>query len=172
MFCIVVILFSDRADHSAFDGRTMPQDSSRRCDEGHTSLALSVIARLCAPNTVTANVPAIEPTSDPAALKPGSAAAMTANRYLIDGCWMQFFLYEIVARVVAIYLCVDCNRRFWNGLAERKIEIVSDDILDWSTWVFQRDEMPVRYWMSMAGNITTLLACLVVAIFGWWHPNG
>lgn len=23
---------------------------------------------------------------------------------------MQFFLYEIVARIVAIYLCVDCGR--------------------------------------------------------------
>jgi hypothetical protein len=34
---------------------------------------------------------------------------------------MQFFLYEIVARIVAIYLCVYCSRKLWYGLAERKI---------------------------------------------------
>ena len=34
---------------------------------------------------------------------------------------MQFFLYEIVARIVAIYLCVDCSRKLWHGLVERKI---------------------------------------------------
>jgi hypothetical protein len=34
---------------------------------------------------------------------------------------MQFFLYEIVARIVAIYLCVDCSGRLWRGLVERKI---------------------------------------------------
>ncbi len=34
---------------------------------------------------------------------------------------MQFFLYEIVARIVAIYLCVDCYRKLRNGLVERKI---------------------------------------------------
>jgi len=33
---------------------------------------------------------------------------------------MQFFLYEVVARIVAIYLCVDCSRRLWYGLVERK----------------------------------------------------
>jgi hypothetical protein len=34
---------------------------------------------------------------------------------------MQLFLYEVVARIVAIYLCVDCWRKLRNGLAERKI---------------------------------------------------
>jgi hypothetical protein len=28
---------------------------------------------------------------------------------------MQFFLYEIVARIVAIYLCFDCGRDVWHG---------------------------------------------------------
>jgi hypothetical protein len=84
---------------------------------------------------------------------------------------MQFFLYEIVARLVAIYLCVDCGRRFWTGLAERKIELDCDDILDWSTWVFHREEMPVRYWIAMVLNMITLAACFIVAIFGWFQPN-
>jgi hypothetical protein len=34
---------------------------------------------------------------------------------------MQFFLYEIVARIVAIYLCVYSIRKVRSGLVERKI---------------------------------------------------
>jgi hypothetical protein len=49
---------------------------------------------------------------------------------------MQFFLYEIVARIVAIYLCVDCSRKLWYGLVERKIAYFKPDFLDrWSNWV-------------------------------------
>jgi len=33
---------------------------------------------------------------------------------------MQFFVYEIVARIVAIYLCVHCSRKLWYGLVEKK----------------------------------------------------
>jgi len=33
---------------------------------------------------------------------------------------MQFFLYEIVARIVAIYLCFDCSHKLRYGLVERK----------------------------------------------------
>jgi len=84
---------------------------------------------------------------------------------------MQFFLHEIVARAVAIYFCIDCSRRFWNGLVERKAELEGEDILDWESWFFHRDEMPVRYWMAMGLNMITLVACLIVAIFGWFHPN-
>ena len=29
---------------------------------------------------------------------------------------MRFFLYEIVARIVAIYLFLDCSRKLWYGL--------------------------------------------------------
>jgi hypothetical protein len=43
---------------------------------------------------------------------------------------MQFFLYEIVARIVAIYLCVDCHRKLRNGLVERKIRIFSADFIN------------------------------------------
>ena len=89
---------------------------------------------------------------------------------------MRFFLYEIVARIVAIYLCVDCSRKLWHGLVERKIAYFNDDFLDgllidWSKWVAHREAAPVRYWIQIGLRITMLVACLFVAIFGWWHPN-
>lgn len=89
---------------------------------------------------------------------------------------MEFFLYEIVARIVAIYLCVDCWRTIRNGLAERKIvDYASGDFLDWLIfgswrWVSDRDTTPVRYWIQIGLQIFALVACLVVAILGWWHP--
>jgi hypothetical protein len=89
---------------------------------------------------------------------------------------MQFFLYEIVARIVAIYLCVDCYRKIRNGLVERKIVYMGSGdflslIFDWSRWVADRDATPVRYWMQIGFQITAFLACLGVAILGWWHPD-
>jgi len=84
---------------------------------------------------------------------------------------MQFFLYEILARVVAIYLCLDCWRKLRSGLAERKIGYVSSDLLDWTRGVAERDTAPVSYWIQMGGQMTALVACAVVAICGWWHPN-
>jgi hypothetical protein len=83
---------------------------------------------------------------------------------------MQFFLYEIVARVVAIYLCVDCYRKIRNGLAERKIVVFNSDLLDWSRWVARRDDGPVGYWIQIGIQMSSLVSCLVVAIHGWFHP--
>lgn len=90
---------------------------------------------------------------------------------------MQFFLYEVVARIVAIYLCVDCFRTLRSGLAERKITSFNSnsDVISWvlDFWlprpVYCRDTAPVRYWMEMTLQAWVLLACLVVAIFGWIH---
>ena len=84
---------------------------------------------------------------------------------------MQFFFYEIVARIVAIYLCVDCGRKLWHGIAERKIAYFNSSLLDWSHWVADRDATPIQYWMQIGIQILALVACLVVAIFGWWRPN-
>ncbi len=92
---------------------------------------------------------------------------------------MQFFLYEIVARIVAIYLCVDCYRKLRHGLAEGKIASYSSDPVNWVLDLFQdpslrvalRDAAPIRYWIVMGLQTTALVACLVVAIFGWWHPT-
>jgi hypothetical protein len=91
---------------------------------------------------------------------------------------MQFFLYEILARMVAIYLCFDCIRTLRSGLAERRITYIlcSGYILDWlftspSKWTFERDAAPIRYWITVGLQIISLLACIGVAIFGWFHPN-
>ena len=89
---------------------------------------------------------------------------------------MQFLLYEIVARVVAIYLCVDCYRKIRNGLVERKIGYMGSGdglnlIFDWSRCVADRDATPVRYWMQIGFHVIAFLTCLVVAIHGWWDPN-
>jgi hypothetical protein len=89
---------------------------------------------------------------------------------------MQFFFYEIVARIVAIYFCVDCSRTLWYGLVERKIAYVKDGdflgwFLDWSNLAAHRDATPVRYWIQIGLVITTFFASLFVAIFGWWQPN-
>src|SRR4051812_26747731 len=61
---------------------------------------------------------------------------------------MQFFFYEIVARIVGAYLAYDCGVQLYNGIVERKITYRLgrssdwvDLLLDWSTrqsWVVER----------------------------------
>jgi hypothetical protein len=84
---------------------------------------------------------------------------------------MRLFFYEVVARIVAIYLCLDCSCKLWHGLAERKIAYFHPNLLDWSNRVADRDAAPVQYWVQIGIQITLAVSCLLVAIFGWWHPN-
>jgi hypothetical protein len=84
---------------------------------------------------------------------------------------MRFFLYEVVARIVAIYLCFDCGRKLRYGLAERKIAYFNSNFLNWSNWVAHRDAAPIQYWIQIGFQIIILVACVFVAIFGWWQPN-
>jgi len=84
---------------------------------------------------------------------------------------MQFFLYEIVARIVAIYLGIDCSRKLWRGLVEGKIGYFQPDLLSWWSGLADRDASPVQYWIQIGLRIMILIACLFVAIFGWWRPN-
>ena len=94
---------------------------------------------------------------------------------------MQFFFYEVVARIVAISLCVDCIRKVQSGIVERKITSflhstgilawVADGLLGWPSQVFRRDTAPIRYWMEMGHQTVAFLGCLAVAIHGWWHPS-
>jgi len=88
----------------------------------------------------------------------------------------QFFLYEVVARLVAIYLFFDCWRDVRDGFVERKVRPWNPDLLSiifdpWADRLAHRDTEPVQYWMLMGLHIILLLACAVVAIFGWWRPN-
>jgi hypothetical protein len=105
---------------------------------------------------------------------------ITRSHNLIDASWtnMQFFLYEIVARIVAIYLCVYFIRKVRSGLVERKItyylfntDFLDSLLLDRSRWVADRDATPVRYWIQIGIHIQMSVGCLLVAILGWWHPN-
>ena len=92
---------------------------------------------------------------------------------------MDFFLYEILARIVAAYLFVDCSRTLWRAIVERKIKIYTADVIDWVLSSFQdpslrivhRDGAPIRYWTLVVVQVTVVLGCLGVAIFGWFHPN-
>jgi hypothetical protein len=88
---------------------------------------------------------------------------------------MQFFLYEIVARIVAIYLCFYVIRKVRSGFVERKItyflygtDFLDSLLLDRSRWVAHRDATPVRYWIQIGIHLQMLVGCLIVA---WWHPN-
>jgi hypothetical protein len=70
---------------------------------------------------------------------------------------MQFFLYEIVARIVAI--CLDYSRKLWYSLVERKIAYFNPDFLNWwSNWVAHRDAAPVQYWIQIGIQITLPLS--------------
>jgi hypothetical protein len=80
---------------------------------------------------------------------------------------MRFFLHEIAARIVAILLCVDCSRTLWHGFVERKIVYFTSNLLGWSRRVADRDAAPDQYWFQIGIQITLLIACLFVAIFGW-----
>ena len=88
---------------------------------------------------------------------------------------MQFFLYEVVARVVAAYVCFDCYRDLRAGLIDKKIGIYNPDVmdwlLDWSNWVVHRDTQPIQYWIQIVAHAVVMLSCLAVAVFGWFHPD-
>jgi hypothetical protein len=89
---------------------------------------------------------------------------------------MQFFLYEILARIIAIYLFIDTWRKLRNGLAERKIRIFNPDVLNWfldwsSIGIIHRDTAPIRYWVEIGMQTIILVLCFLLAILGWWHPD-
>ncbi|HZP79198.1 MAG TPA: hypothetical protein VFB45_23885 [Pseudolabrys sp.] len=84
---------------------------------------------------------------------------------------MRFFLYEVVARIVAIYLCVDCSRTVRRALLEGKIRYFNSSLIDWSRWIADRDGAPVMFWIQIGIQTFLAAACLFVAIFGWWQPG-
>ena len=85
---------------------------------------------------------------------------------------MHFFFYQIVARAVAVYFCIDCGRKLWNGCITRRIAFFHCDLLELlffnqSVSIFHRDATPVRFWIQFGLETTSMIACLCVAIFGW-----
>jgi hypothetical protein len=84
---------------------------------------------------------------------------------------MHFFLYEILARLVAIYLGIDCYRTIRRALAEGKIRDFNPSLLIWTTWIADREATPIQFWIQIVIQITILISCVVVAIFGWFPSN-
>ena len=88
---------------------------------------------------------------------------------------MQFFLYDIVGRIVAACLCLDCYRSLLNGLVERKIRRFQPNLMPFllrpNGIVYKRDSEPVFYWMQIGTQAGLLLSCLFVAVFGWPHAG-
>ena len=75
---------------------------------------------------------------------------------------MQFFLYEVVARIVAAYLCYDCYRDLRVGLIDRKIEYVHrSDLVNWVVDLFtdpakqiaHRDTQPIQYGIQIVFHV-------------------
>ncbi|WP_445487991.1 hypothetical protein [Rhodopseudomonas sp. RCAM05734] len=88
---------------------------------------------------------------------------------------MQFFLYEIVARTIAAYLCFDTYRTIHRGLIDGRYVPFESDAMNWILDSFRdkaaltvhRDATPIRFWISMGLELLLLLGCLYVATFGW-----
>ena len=81
---------------------------------------------------------------------------------------MHFFVHEIVARLLAAYLCFDSIRKLRRGLIDRRVTSFSSSWFDWSQWVDDRDTTPVCYWIQIGLLAVGGAACLFAAIFGWW----
>jgi len=88
---------------------------------------------------------------------------------------LEFFLYDIVARVAAVYLFVDGSLALWSALAERKTSVVNYAFMDMfcrlPDWSADRETAPLQYWFMISGKVFMLFVCLVIAIFGWYRPH-
>lgn len=88
---------------------------------------------------------------------------------------MQFFLYDIVARTIAAYLCFDTCRTLHRGLSHGRFVPFEPDAVNWILDSFRdtagltvhRDTSPMRFWISVGLEALLLLACIYVAVFGW-----
>jgi len=146
----------------------------RRDLPGHQSQDLAL------PNTLTAIVPAIEPTPNPATpnqvasnnngcrnptdgrvMQPGHRTSADTR---IVGCSFSSMKSSLASP--RSILCVDCYRTLRSGLIERKIASYSSDPVSWildafmdpSIRVAHRDTAPIRYWIVMGLQIIALVA--------------
>ncbi len=64
---------------------------------------------------------------------------------------MQFFLHDILGRIVAACLCLDCYRTTLNGLVEKNppLRAEPDTVSAQAGIVYKRDTEPVFYWMQI-----------------------
>jgi hypothetical protein len=83
---------------------------------------------------------------------------------------MEFFLYDVLARIVAIYFVYDCSRKIWDASHEKKITVVNSEFFGWSNRDAHRDEAPIQYWWQISKEVSSLALSLYVAIFGLRPP--
>lgn len=85
---------------------------------------------------------------------------------------MDFFLTEILARVVGAALAFDCARMVWIGLRDGRIRAFSTSFMNpWPNWIVDRREWPVMFWIQMGIQAFFFLPCLLIAILGWNLPR-
>ena len=65
---------------------------------------------------------------------------------------MQFFFYEIVARIVAAWLAYDCGVQLYNGIVERKITYRLGRSTDWVDLLLVTIAMVSGRTFAMAAN--------------------
>ncbi len=80
---------------------------------------------------------------------------------------MQFFLREVVAKLVAAYLCYDCLHTVRRALAEGNIRWFNSDLLNWSTQHVNRVREPYQFWFQVGVQTIIMVGCVVVVLFGW-----
>lgn len=84
---------------------------------------------------------------------------------------MHFFLYEIAARILAVYLLIESVRTLRRAVAKGKIRYHSshwfDFFFDWSERIIDRNTSPFWYWLQFCAQIATVGGCLFVLVFGW-----
>jgi hypothetical protein len=83
---------------------------------------------------------------------------------------VQFFLTQIVARIVAAYLAYDCLRTVRRALAEGNIRWFNSDLLNWSTTYANRRREPYQFWFQVGFQVFLMFVCAIVVLFGWIRP--
>lgn len=85
---------------------------------------------------------------------------------------MDFFLTEILARVVGAALAFDCAWMIRGGLRDGRIAAFRMGFLSrWPNWIVDRREWPVMFWIQMGIQAVFFLPCLLIAILGWNLPR-
>lgn len=83
---------------------------------------------------------------------------------------MEFFLYDVLARIVAMYFVYDCGRKVWHAFHEKKITLIDSEFFGWSNRDADRDEAPIQFWWQISKEFSSLALSLYVAIFGLRLP--
>ncbi|QUS40337.1 hypothetical protein RPMA_16960 [Tardiphaga alba] len=93
---------------------------------------------------------------------------------------MQFFLTEVVARLVAAYFLFDTYRTLRRGLSHGSFVPFEPDVVNWILESFQdraaltvhRKRTPIRFWISIGLDALLLVACFYIVVFGWRQVSG